>query len=135
MRLGSHEPQRASTGLRRPRAGNCSESCSLGRQLPTAETFTDRQRPAIAACNAEAGSVGAAPVLERGNAAARDTTAQAPFENPKRYRVRVTSFRRRLFDEDNLCAKFHVDALRYFGLIPDDSPKVCKIETSQIEVQ
>ena len=95
-------------------------------------------KPAIAARNPEhvaAGSIRTDSEPERPTRTALDEAARAQAENTKRYRVRVTSFRRRLLDEDNLCAKFHVDALRYFGLIPDDSPKICKIETSQVEVQ
>lgn len=45
--------------------------------------------------------------------------------------VRVTSVRSRLIDEDNLCEKYHVDLCRYAGIIPDDAPGVCRIETTQ----
>lgn len=34
--------------------------------------------------------------------------------------VRVTSYRKRLSDPDNLCAKYFVDALRYAGVLYDD---------------
>lgn len=54
--------------------------------------------------------------------------------NPARYLVRVRDFRRRLLDEDNLIAKFHIDALRYGGLLPSDAPGHCKIEVSQEKV-
>ena len=37
-----------------------------------------------------------------------------------RYGVRVTSYRVRPVDPDNLFAKWFVDALRYAGIIPDD---------------
>lgn len=52
----------------------------------------------------------------------------------KRFLVRVTSFRRRLLDEDNLCSKYHVDLCRYASIIPGDSPDKCKIEVGQIKV-
>jgi Holliday junction resolvase RusA-like endonuclease len=45
--------------------------------------------------------------------------------------VRVTSIRKRLIDEDNLCEKYHIDCLRYAGLIPDDSPDKVRIQTTQ----
>lgn len=45
--------------------------------------------------------------------------------------VRVTSVRKRLIDEDNLCEKYHIDCLRYAGLIPDDSPDKVRIQTTQ----
>lgn len=48
--------------------------------------------------------------------------------------VRITSFRTRLIDERNLTDKFLVDALKYAGLIRDDSPTWCKIEVNQVQV-
>ncbi len=51
-----------------------------------------------------------------------------------RIQVCVTSFRRRLLDEDNLCPKFHVDALRYAGLLPTDAPQAVTIQTRQEKV-
>jgi hypothetical protein len=51
--------------------------------------------------------------------------------NPSRYYVRLVDVRPRLLDEDNLCAKYHVDALRYAGVIPDDRPELCRITTTQ----
>jgi len=54
--------------------------------------------------------------------------------NPARYLVRITDFRTRLLDEDNLCAKYHIDALRYSGLLPSDAPGRCKISVSQEKV-
>ena len=52
----------------------------------------------------------------------------------QRVLVRVTSRRRRLLDEDNLCAKYHIDLCRYAGIIPDDSPDQVKIEVGQVKV-
>ncbi len=48
-----------------------------------------------------------------------------------RFLVRIESVRSRLLDEDNLCEKYHVDLLRYSGVIPDDAPGKTKIEVSQ----
>ena len=48
-----------------------------------------------------------------------------------RFLVRVESVRKRLADEDGLCEKYVLDCCRYAGLIPDDSPELCKVETSQ----
>ena len=45
--------------------------------------------------------------------------------------IRVTSVRKRLLDEDNLCEKYHVDLCRYAGVLPDDAPGTCRIETTQ----
>jgi hypothetical protein len=55
--------------------------------------------------------------------------------NPSRFLVRVTSFRRRLLDEDNLCEKFHVDCCRYAGLLPSDAPGQTRIEVAQFTVK
>lgn len=48
-----------------------------------------------------------------------------------RFRVRITSVRRRLLDEDNLCEKYVVDCCRYAGLIPGDASGQTKIEVFQ----
>lgn len=48
--------------------------------------------------------------------------------------VRVTSFRKRLLDEDNLCEKYHVDLCRYAGVLPCDSPDKVKIEVGQKKI-
>jgi hypothetical protein len=48
--------------------------------------------------------------------------------------IRVKSLRRRLLDEDNLVEKWHVDALRYAGVLYSDAPDKAKIEVSQEKV-
>jgi hypothetical protein len=48
-----------------------------------------------------------------------------------RFLVRVTTRRKRLIDEDNLCEKYHVDLCRYAGVLFDDAPERTKIEVSQ----
>ena len=45
--------------------------------------------------------------------------------------VRVTTRRKRLLDEDNLCEKYHVDLCRYAGVVSDDAPERTKIEVHQ----
>lgn len=52
----------------------------------------------------------------------------------KKFFVRVTSHRRRLLDEDNLCAKYHIDLCRYAGIFPSDAPGKAKIEVCQQKV-
>ena len=49
----------------------------------------------------------------------------------ERFLVRVTSIRKRLLDEDNLCEKYHVDLCRYAGVLPDDAPGKVQIEVFQ----
>lgn len=52
-----------------------------------------------------------------------------------RFRVCVTSYRRRLTDQDNLAPKFFVDCLRYAGVIPDDSPQAIDYSITQVKVR
>lgn len=70
--------------------------------------------------------------------AVRDgTVGEVPVEgkHPKRFLVRVTSVRKNFLDEDNLCAKYHVDCCRYAGVIPGDAPKTTRIEVCQQKVE
>lgn len=62
-------------------------------------------------------------------------TPQSEAIHSGRYVVRVVSYRQRLLDEDNLSAKYFCDGLRYAGLLPEDSPAICQILTTQIKVQ
>lgn len=55
--------------------------------------------------------------------------------NTGRVLIRITSFRLRLIDEDNLCEKYIVDCCRYSGLLPDDNPEQTKIEVCQEKVR
>ncbi|PTY03317.1 hypothetical protein DB346_05405 [Verrucomicrobia bacterium LW23] len=65
---------------------------------------------------------------------ARGAIGRAPV-GCQRYRVRIISHRRRLLDQDNACAKYHIDSLRYAGLLPNDAPALCRIEpVEQIQV-
>ncbi len=57
--------------------------------------------------------------------------AQVQEASSGRVLVRITSVRNRLLDDDNLCEKFHVDCLRYYGVIRGDSTKEAKIEVLQ----
>lgn len=72
------------------------------------------------------------PERDSGDAAQNDVPDQKGHS--ARYLVRVTNFRVRLLDEDNLIAKWHIDALRYSGLLPSDAPGKCKIEVRQRKV-
>ena len=69
--------------------------------------------------------------LERNSGDGPLAKSEAEKGNPERVLVRVTSVRKRLIDEDNLCEKFHVDACRYAGLIHGDEPSKTKIEVCQ----
>ena len=73
--------------------------------------------------------------LESGSVHEPLAAAQAQAQDSKRVLVRVTSVRKRLLDEDNLCEKFHIDCCRYAGLVLDDNPAGTKIEVSQRKAQ
>lgn len=48
-----------------------------------------------------------------------------------RYVISIIAVRKRLLDTDNLCAKFHTDALRYSSIISSDAPDKTTITTTQ----
>jgi hypothetical protein len=74
-------------------------------------------------------------VLERGPGLGTLGPRQVKERDSRRFLVVVTSFRRRLLDEDNLCEKFHVDCCRYAGLLPGDAPGQAKIQVEQQKVK
>lgn len=57
--------------------------------------------------------------------------AQRETKYPSRTFVRITAFRRRLLDPDNLCPKYFIDGIRYAGLIPNDRPQDIILEVRQ----
>ncbi len=71
---------------------------------------------------------GPSPKLERhtGNGTVGEVSVQKG--NRGRFLVRVTAYRTRLLDDDNVCEKFHVDLCRYAGIIPGDSRATTRIE-------
>lgn len=52
-----------------------------------------------------------------------------------RYVVRITSYRVRFCDPDNLTPKWFIDSLRYAGAIPDDRPQDIELHVSQEKVK
>jgi hypothetical protein len=87
----------------------------------------------IAANATDCGSPSAALLeLRAGNGAL--AAPQFKAGNSGKHVVRITSHRRRLLDEDNLCEKYAVDSLRYAGILPSDAPDCCQIQTAQIKV-
>lgn len=54
--------------------------------------------------------------------------------HPSRVSLIVVSYRRRLIDTDNLCAKFFVDACRYAGFIKDDRAEDIEFSIRQEKV-
>lgn len=74
------------------------------------------------------------PILERDSRDGALVTRETERGHPVRFHVVVTSFRRRLLDEDNLCEKYVVDCCRYSGLVSLDSPETTRITVSQQKV-
>lgn len=62
-------------------------------------------------------------------------TVKRKKENPRCRILRITSYRTRLLDTDNLCPKYFVDALRYAGTIRDDSTKHIDLQVRQEKVK
>lgn len=54
---------------------------------------------------------------------------------PARFHVRITSFRCQLGDADSLCGKYFVDALRYSGIIRDDTTSLLDYSIRQEKVK
>ena len=52
-----------------------------------------------------------------------------------RRRVTVSSYRVRLLDQDNVCVKYHVDGLRYAGVIRDDTTNDIELFVRQYKVK
>lgn len=76
-----------------------------------------------------------APVVERGPGHEPLETRQAPSPDSRRRKVCVVSYRVRLIDPDNLCAKYHIDGLRYVGALSDDTAKHITLSVSQEKVK
>ena len=88
---------------------------------------------AFIAANLDPENSGPAAVVEHDPGDASLAAKALQRRDRRQFFVRVTSFRRRLLDEDNLCAKYHVDLCRYAGAIPDDAPGQVKIEVGQVK--
>ena len=103
--------------------------------LPLGSEFPKRKERQGKGRQAQAdGDVASDSKLERHDDNAAVGKGQAKGRSGQRYLIRITSFRRRLIDEDNLCSKLAIDCCRYAGLIPDDAPGVTKIESAQQKV-
>jgi hypothetical protein len=76
-------------------------------------------------------NTGTTAAMERNPSDAPLEAKEVQGRTDGRFLVRVESIRKRLADEDGLCEKYVLDCCRYAGLIPDDSPELCKVETSQ----
>ncbi len=94
--------------------------------FPGASSDTIRRNTAI-----PRGDTGAPAKLERNSRDGAVGKVQVQGRARRRFLVRVEAVRRRLLDEDNLAEKFHVDLLRYSGIISGDEAGTTRIETRQ----
>lgn len=90
-------------------------------------------RPAIAKVNPSTGRARSVAKLEPDIGIRALGTVQAQVADPGRFLVRITSYRKRLLDADNLCEKFHVDCCRYARCISSDDPSKTEIEVCQVK--
>jgi len=77
---------------------------------------------------------GTLPLVERNPSDGALGQRQIQAIPPGRVLVRVTSFRTRLLDEDNLCEKYYIDLCRYAGIIRQDHPGAATIEVRQKKI-
>lgn len=92
--------------------------------------------PSLKARNAHLNPNSQRPVakLEHCDAIAQVPATSVSQTHAGKSRVCITNYTCRPLDCDNVCAKFHVDALRYLNLIPDDSPAHIVLEMRQEKV-
>lgn len=60
---------------------------------------------------------------------------QAKETNSERHTVFLVSYTTRIQDRDNVCPKYHIDALRYQGIIPDDTIEDIDLFVEQVRVK
>lgn len=83
----------------------------------------------------------AAPVCEAPTAEPQHSPLQELEDRPKgqarnsaKCLIRIESRRVRIQDPDNAVAKFHIDAIRYAGIIPDDTTAEIELAITQTKV-
>jgi len=97
----------------------------IAANTPHPELFRDR------ASHREGPNDAMRPELEPSSRTRDVGPSKAKKADSRCFLVRVTSIRRILLDEDNLCEKYVVDCCRYAGLLPSDRPGQTKIEIRQ----
>ncbi len=96
----------------------------LKRRFPNAS-------PAFLKANLDAENTGESPIMEHsaGNGGEGEDTREEAATG--RLHIRFISVRQRQCDPDNLAVKWLLDALRYAGIIRDDSPDKISLEVTQ----
>jgi Holliday junction resolvase RusA-like endonuclease len=70
------------------------------------------------------------PAARRGTLGTSEDQAQGTGRRV----LRITVYRSRLLDPDNVVPKYEIDALRYAGIIADDSAAHVEVVTRQVKV-
>ena len=83
----------------------------------------------------QANNLASSPKSERSVRNESVATVKRKKANPRCRVLRITSFRTRLLDTDNLCVKWFIDAIKLVGLIEDDTPKHIELQTRQQKVK
>jgi hypothetical protein len=78
-------------------------------------------------------NTGQASKLERDPSHVPLAKKEVQGRDSKRFFICITSVRKRLIDQSNLCYKYHEDLCRYAGALPDDSPDICESQVRQIK--
>ena len=94
-----------------------------------------RLNPSLYANDLPPQSTGENSIMERPARNAMGKPACAKEKAGCKFFVRVTSFRHRLLDEDNICEKYHVDLCRYAGILPSDAPGQTRIVATQEKIR
>ena len=105
---------------------NPSDLEKLARKLPISEATRRRN---------QTGGVPSGPKPQQAIRHEPLGSKQVKVEHPKRCKISVVSYRKKLLDPDNLCPKFFIDSLRYEGLIADDTAAHVVIEVRQEKVK
>lgn len=72
--------------------------------------------------------------LERDSGDGSLAASKTSKGSKRRFSVRIVSYRKRLCDADNLCAKRLCDLVRRVGAFPDDSPEYIDLSVSQKKI-
>lgn len=118
--------------------GEDGEGKSDGRLTPTmANPFKDWTAADVERWNKkhEANRLPPSPVPKPAVCDGALAKAGGEAKDAGRISVHVKSYRSRLIDPDNLCAKWFVDCLRYCGLLRDDTAKDITFSISQEKVK
>lgn len=103
------------------------------RQLPSLNTILGKQHFAIHKINKEWHKLTREAVISQVPVSDISYFRNRIGEDGVRYRIMITAYLYRLYDEDNLHAKMIVDALKGY-IITDDAPEYATIAKRQVKI-